>query len=344
MKCISIASSSEVVSYVRYLILGCTISTLLIFSGGSVVWAQGKIVFMSKRDDNAEIYAMNIDGVEQINLTQNPAADYDPVWSPNGKQILFSSDRDGIFDLYVMDADGTNVRKVFENSKYRWNPDWSPDGKRIAYAQGDPGKAIEQFGLRFVPYTDLTLCVATVSGESVEELTAGFDPSWSPDGKQIVYVVGGLKHAPLGIFDLQRRSRKMLLLKDMPWISDPVWSRRDNQIAFTKLHDARFDGQGFLIYLKGTIYVVDSNGIGLRQVTDEKNNSSDPAWSPHGNGFIFSTRRNFPQLFRSDLDGRNATQLTDDGTNLSPDWFDPFYSVSPSAQTLKTTWGRLKAN
>ena len=334
--------------YIKFLIFSYTIGALLVLSSGTAAQAQaartGKIVFMSKRDGNAEIYVMNTDGSDQVNLTQHPAADYNPAWSPNGKQILFSSDRDGIFDLYIMDADGTNIQKVFENSKYRRDPAWSPDGKRIAYAQGDPGKAIEQFGLRFVPYADLTLCVATVNGNSVEKLTAGFNPSWSPDGKQIAFVVGGLKHTPLGIYDLRRRSQKTLLLKEMPWIFDPAWSPRDDQIVFTKLDGAGFDGQGFLGYRKGTIYTVDSDGTGLHQVTEEKNNSSDPTWSPHGNELIFKTREGSSQLFKSDLDGHNSTQLTDDGNNFSPDWFDPFYSVSPSAQSLITIWGKLKQN
>ncbi len=333
-------------NYTKFLILSYTLSALFVFSGVRIGWAEApsraKIVFMSKRDGNAEIYSMNTDGGEQINLTQHPAEDYNPTWSPNGKQILFSSDRDGIFDLYLMDADGTNVQKVFESSKYRWEPAWAPDGKRIAYAQGDPEKAIEQFGARFVPYPALTLCIATVDGDSVEKLTAGFNPSWSPDGREIAFVVGGLKHTPLGIYDLQRRSQKLLLLKAMPWIFDPAWSPRDDQIAFTKLDGAMFNGQGFLVYNKGTIYTVDSDGTGLHQITEEKNNSADPTWSPHGNELIYRTRVGSSQLYKSDMDGRNERQLTHEGSNSSPDWFDPFYGVAPSVQSATTMWGKLK--
>ena len=65
-----------------------------------------KIVFVSARDLNREIYLMNPDGSEQVNLTKNLADDLFPVWSPTGEQILFVSDRDGIRDLYLMDADG----------------------------------------------------------------------------------------------------------------------------------------------------------------------------------------------------------------------------------------------
>ena len=329
----------------KFLIFSYAISALFLFSHSPSVYAQApeteKIAFVSKRDGNAEIYIMNPDGSGQVNLTQHPAADYHPAWSPNGKHILFSSDRDGIFDLYLMGADGTNVRRVFKSSKYRMDAAWSPDGKRIAYAQGDTGKAKLQFGMRFVPYADLTLCVATANGNSVEKLTDGFGPNWSPNGHEIAFVVGGRKGTPLGIFNLQRRSRKILLLKEMPWTLGPSWSR-DGKIAFAKLDGAEFDAQGFLTFRKGSIHTINNADGRLHQITDE--NSYNPTWSPDGSELIYNARVGSSQLFKMDLKGGNPIQLTHDGSNSSPNWFDPTLSVSPSVQLLTTMWGKIKTN
>ena len=69
---------------------------------------QARIAFMSDRDWNWEIYVMDNHGGNQRNLTNNPADDRAPSWSPDGKQISFVWDR----QIYVMDTDGRNSRNI----------------------------------------------------------------------------------------------------------------------------------------------------------------------------------------------------------------------------------------
>ena len=59
---------------------------------------------------------MEMDGTNQIRLTNNGASEGGPDWSPDGKQISFYSDRDGNSEIYVMDRDGGNQVKLTNNS------------------------------------------------------------------------------------------------------------------------------------------------------------------------------------------------------------------------------------
>jgi len=70
-----------------------------------------KIAFTSNREGNSEIYIMNPDGSEPVNLTRHRANDFSPTRSPTGEQILFVSDRGKTSDLYLMDADGRRSGK-----------------------------------------------------------------------------------------------------------------------------------------------------------------------------------------------------------------------------------------
>ncbi len=77
-------------------------------------YTQGKIVFVSDRDGNAEIYSCNPDGSNISRLTNNAAMDDEPAWSPDGSHIAFVSDRTGHREIYIMNADGSNVvRRTF---------------------------------------------------------------------------------------------------------------------------------------------------------------------------------------------------------------------------------------
>jgi hypothetical protein len=79
-------------------------------------------VFQSSRDGTAEIYLMNSNGTGQTRLTNNPAFDSNPVWSPDGTKILFTSTRDDPMKpaLYLMNADGSNQQRVTNGSNGVW--------------------------------------------------------------------------------------------------------------------------------------------------------------------------------------------------------------------------------
>jgi Tol biopolymer transport system component len=67
-------------------------------------------------DDNIEIFVLDVETGERANLTNHPARDVWPAWSPDGSTIAFVSERDNPKgDIYLMDADGSNLRRLTES-------------------------------------------------------------------------------------------------------------------------------------------------------------------------------------------------------------------------------------
>lgn len=92
-----------------------------------------RIVFVSLRDRNNELYIVNPDGTGVVRLTNNSDVDYDPACSPDGGRIAFMSARDGNTEIYVMNTDGRGATRLTNNPDVDISPTWSPDGSRIAF-------------------------------------------------------------------------------------------------------------------------------------------------------------------------------------------------------------------
>ena len=266
---------------------------LLLFGYVSLVDGKApstpKILFTSTRDGNREIYMMNPDGSDQVNLTQHPSTDLSAVWSPTGEQILFVSDRQGtrVRDLYLMDADGANVRRVFKRKITEWraNPTWSPDGKNFAYITSD----------RERPRSSLHL--GTFGEEDSEILPYGNSPDWSPDGSEIACSVAQPPNGyRLTFLNIRTRKREQPIPdKILLWQFQPSWSSTGDKIAFSgnihplpkildrDLHNAWMD--------KRSIYLVNRDGSGLRLLVGEAGpDAASPKISPDGSK-VFIHRR-----------------------------------------------------
>ena len=291
--------------------------------------STGKIVFTSTRDGNREIYVMNSDGSEQVNLTQHHADDLDPAWSPDGKQIVFVSERDGVRDLYLMDADGGNVERVFRIVAHRKQPDWSPDGKKIVYID---------------PEED-ALMVGSIKDRFENRLgwidrKRGY-PAWSPDGTEIAYDWLGL--GAIRLINLKTDGITMLPPEDgfVKW--HPAWSPNGNRIAYAGFRLPKIHEGPIRIDDKMTLYVLNRDRVTVKRIIKEPV-VSHPAWSPNGEEIVYEKRvNNRLQLFTVDLAHGHSQQLTDDGSNYLADWGSHGgLPVEPTASSLTTMWGEVK--
>ena len=122
---------------------------------------NGRIAFRSDRGGNFDIYTMNSDGGDVVQLAGSPLVDGQPAWSPDGTRIVFQSNRSGTSQLYVMNADGSDETRLTNDTAADFQPAWSPDGDRIAFSSTRNGGDEDIFvmnadGTNPVPLTDNT--------------------------------------------------------------------------------------------------------------------------------------------------------------------------------------------
>ncbi len=87
---------------------------------------------------NGEIFMMDIDGKNEVQLTYRPGGDGGAQVSPDGTKIAFhGKSSEGKYDIHIMDIDGKNIINVTNDHLEDYSPFWSPDGKWIAFTSGD---------------------------------------------------------------------------------------------------------------------------------------------------------------------------------------------------------------
>jgi TolB protein len=172
-----------------------------------------RIVFMSARDGNPEIYAINVDGSNLRRLTNHPAGDGTPTWSPNGQQIAFVSDRTGSPQIYLMGADGSNVRRLTTNESWADRPTWSPSGlNEIAYS-GRTGPAFD-------------IKIYDVASGQTRQITFGEGsnegPAYSPNGRHLAFT--STRSGGTQVFTIGRDGRNLRQITRTGNNQTPAWS------------------------------------------------------------------------------------------------------------------------
>ncbi|MBL8393135.1 MAG: PD40 domain-containing protein [Candidatus Accumulibacter sp.] len=302
---------------------------------------DGKVLFVSTRDGNAQIFVMNGDGSGQKPLTLGPAENTEPAWSPDGKRIAFTSYRDGNAEIYVMNADGSHPQRLTDNRRADNTPAWTADGRIVFRSlrdrnanlfimdadgrnlarltsdqldKGPPlpspdGKQVAFFS--FSPNDRQDIQVVDVAGSAQRNLTAEqpkdkkLGAAWSVDGNKISYAESRGYALNLRLVDLQSGRVDKLTEGGSAVFANAVWSPDGQRIAYVSSPEGNADRA------RGDIYVMNADGSCARNLTANPAEDNYPAWSTDGSRIYFvSLRDGNAQIYAVSVDGTQQARLT----------------------------------
>jgi TolB protein len=244
------------------------------------------IAYVAQKDDR---YGVFVAGGGQARRLALDGSHADPAWSPDGERFLLVTTIQGLrTELYAIDPGGGEAEQLTETALQKTGPAWSPDGERIAFTMLD---AYNQGEVWVMPAPPGTGEPVNLTGHPAHDCCA----VWSPDGHRLAFLSS---RADEGV-----RSAGSLL--------PAAYGAGAPRPLTTVVPEAPRD-----------IYLVNRDGSGLRNLTQDEGHERDLAWSPDGRWLAYvSDRDGGQEIYLIEVDGGQRVRLTDDDwRDLSPVW------------------------
>jgi TolB protein len=244
------------------------------------------LIFASTRHNVApDIYYKTVDGIAVTQLTADPAADVQPIYSPDRTKVAFASNRAGNWDIWVIGLDGQRPVQITDGPGDEVHPSWSPDGSQLIYC-----------GLPPRGQWELWVTDAKAGGKK-RFIGYGLFPEWSPIGDIIAYQRArerGSRWFSIWTVELvdgePRYPTEVAASADAALIS-PTWSRDGVRLAYTAIVPSNSGSPELPAGAEqADVWVVDTDGRSRLRLTDGHTSNFGPTWSPDGRVYFTSSR------------------------------------------------------